>query len=122
MFKEAAKKKLRFKVQNGLATTEDLWSLSLTSLNDIAININRELKLTEEIFIEEKSRNDELLELKFSVVKAVIEDKLTVNKATKDKVILDQRKAKLAEIIASKKDDSLNNMSIEELTKEYESL
>ena len=44
MFERAAKRKLRFTSSKGSLSVEDLYDLSLTSLDSIAKGVNRQLK------------------------------------------------------------------------------
>lgn len=118
-FEQASRLKLRFDSNVGLITVEDLWTLPLThtskvSLDAIAVALNKELKGSEESFVT-NSKKDELLKLKFDIVKYIIDVRLEENKKKTEEV---QRKAKLENIdqlIAQKKNEQLAGMSLEEL-------
>ena len=123
MFEECTRLKLRFKTDIGLVTVEDLWSFTLERLNDLAKSIHRELKRTEEeSFIEDISDKDKLVLLRFDIVKHIIKVKLDAKKASADKLTSDARKAKILEVLASKQDSKLDDMSEEDLLKELDKL
>ena len=54
MYKEALQKKLRFKTNKGMITTEDLFDLSLQNLNTLAIMLDKKVsEAPKKSFIEE---------------------------------------------------------------------
>ena len=89
MFEKASKQKLRYKVTSGTISTEDLWDLDLDSLDLLAKTLNKAIKDSEEeSFIKSKSTANTTLELKFEIVKHVIEVKLQLEderKSAKEK-------------------------------------
>jgi hypothetical protein len=69
LFEKASKMKLRFSTTKGVLSTEDLWDLSLESLDRIAKNLYKQIKESEEIsFISEKSSEDTLASIKLEIV------------------------------------------------------
>lgn len=123
MFVQATRSKLRFKIAQGIVTVEDLWDLSLVALDTLAKSLNKELKESEgESFITDKSTINKRTELAFEVVKYIISVKLAERDIAKEQVIKEQRKATIHRILAAKEDESLQNMSAEDLRKELESL
>lgn len=122
MFEQASKMKIRFGFSAGTITTEDLWDLPLSSLDTLAIDLSRSIKDTEEVSFISTSRRDEVLELKFSIVKHVIQSKLKLIADDKSKAETKAKKEKIMSLIASKEDDSLKEMSSEDLEKMLNSL
>lgn len=121
IFEQATKTGLRFKAQNGLVTTEDLWCLTLTNLDAMAKGYRKELREADDSFIDTKSSNDQL-ELKFEIVKHIISSKIADRDekiAARDKAA---RKQEILGVLAQKKSDSLLNMSVEDLEKELKNL
>lgn len=120
IFEKASRLKLRFASGRGQLTVEDLWDVGLTrgavNLNDLAKEITRQLKNTEEEGLVKvtNSVNAEL-ELKLAVLKHVFD----VRQAEADKKAQAQENAatrqKLAELIARKQDQELEGKSVEEL-------
>lgn len=118
MYKEALQKKLRFTTGKGNLTTEDLFDLNLEALDNLALTLDKMVQESpRKSFIKAANPKSELLELKFNIVKDVINTKLAeaASKAeAKDKAA---KKAQLVEILARKQAQSLENLSEEELQK-----
>ena len=116
MYKEALQKKLRFKTNKGMITTEDLFDLSLQNLNTLAIMLDKKIsEAPKKSFIEELPVEENDDELRFSIVKDVINVKLKARKDNINKAQIDARNKRIAELIAKKEDEALENKSIEEL-------
>lgn len=121
IFMRATKSKLRFKVANGSISTEDLWSLELSQLDEMAKCMRKKLRESDESFIGEVAK-DVNLELGFEVVKSVIESKITDRDSSAKEREKSIRKQVLLGLIAEKSLESTKNKSLEELQKELESL
>ncbi len=122
MFEKATKQKLRFKIPQGFITTEDLWDLSLESLDTLAKNLKKELRDSEdESFIKKKTSANTTLDLKFNVVLHVIEVKMVEADARKQAVEKAAKKAQLIELINQKELEGLASKSLDDLKKELES-
>lgn len=117
MFEKASRLKLRFDYK-GSISVEDLWDIPMTALNRVFQALNAELKTTqEESLLETKSKKDEVLELKIIIVRHVAEVRLAEKETRKNAAERKAKKERLLEIIAKKQDESLEQMSIEDLTK-----
>lgn len=126
LFESAARLKLRFASNVGQLSVEDLWDLPLTSatkanLDQIAVELNRQLKGTEESFVSTGKKNA-VLELKFEIVKHIIGVRVAENQAKLDEQNRKARKAQLEELIEQKKGEGLKAMSIEELEAQLKAL
>lgn len=122
LFEVASRLKLRFASNVGQLSVEDLWELPLTSaskanLDSIAIELNRQLQGTEESFVSTGKKNA-VLELKFEVVKHIIGVRVAENQAKVDERAKAARREQLTELIALKKNEGLQALSIEELEAE----
>lgn len=116
MYKEALQKKLRFKTNKGIITIEDLFDLSLQNLNTLAIMLDEKVnEAPKKSFIEELPAEENDDELRFNIVKDVINIKLKARKDNIDKAQKDAQKKRIAKLIAKKQDEALENKSIEEL-------
>lgn len=116
MYKEALQKKLRFKTNKGMITTEDLFDLSLQNLNTLAIMLDKKIsEAPKKSFIEKLPAEENDDELRFSIVKDVINIKLKARKDNIDRAQINARNNRIAELIAKKEDEALENKSIEEL-------
>jgi hypothetical protein len=128
LFEQASRLSVRFTTPKGSLMVEDLWDLPLTSttgaaLDNIAKDLNKQLKEADtESFVVKAKALDTILQLKFDIVKHIIEVRLEENetaKTTKDKK---EKKQKLLSLIAQKQDEKLLGLSLEDLQKEVESL
>lgn len=116
MYKEALQKKLRFKTNKGMITTEDLFDLSLQNLNTLAIMLDKKIsEAPKKSFIEELPAKENDDELRFSIVKDVINIKLKARKDNIDKAQADVQKKRILEILAKRNDEELEKKSTEEL-------
>lgn len=119
IFEIASRERFRFDTRVGQLTVEELWQLPLTastkpSLDAIAIELNRQLKGSEESFVS-ANRKDAVLEQKLELVKHIIEVRVTeTEKKLADRARADKRD-QLMQLIARKKDAELEGKSVEEL-------
>lgn len=123
MYKEASKMKLRFATVKGNLSVEDLWDLSLTALDKMAVDIDEQIsKNPKKSFISESTTEDKVSKLKLDILKDVINTKLTEKaKKDSDKQRLSEMN-RLKEILARKEEASLESLSIEELRKKIAEL
>ena len=122
LFAQATRNKLRFASVKGLITTEDLWSLNLQALNTIAVELNKQLKeLPEESFIDENPK-DEILQLKFDVVRYIIDVKKLEKKEREQELERKKAKEELLELRKEKQKELMKGMSLEEIDKQLENL
>lgn len=128
IFEKATKLRLRFMTEKGVLSTEDLWSLPLTSknslsLNGIAVAVNKSLKAsTEESFVEEKPSEDPVLRLKLEVIKRIIEVKKEEAAMAATARERAERKQNLLKIIKEKEEGAMSEKSLEDLKAELEKL
>ena len=117
MFEIATRNKFRFPFK-GVISTEDLWDLSVESLDNVFKTLNSEMKKTkEESLLSTKSKDDEVLELKIEIVKHIVAVKQEEKEARERKFLDRERNQKIMSLIAAKQDEQLHNMSVEELQK-----
>lgn len=132
IFEQAFRCKLRFDTPKGAITVEDLWDLSLTSttgkanLDDIARDLHRQLKNGDDVsFVHKERKSDETVQLKFDIVKYVIDVKLAeADEASKARVNAEKKRhvGQLLALIANKENQQLADMPLEDLRKMVESL
>jgi len=128
MFERATRLKLRFATGKGLATIEDLWDIPLldksgVSLDEIARRLNRDVSMArEESFVIKRTNNDDILELKFSIVKHIIKVKLDDVERKENAAANKAKKDKLMGIIAAKEEEGLKEKSLPDLKKMIEEL
>ena len=120
-FEQASRMKLRFDTPKGLLSAEDLWDLPLTSakganLDDIARGLHIELRSGNDVsFVAPTQRADTTLQLRFDVVKHVIDTRLAENAAATNAAAAREKKQKLLALIEAKEGESLSQMSIDQL-------
>jgi len=123
MFEKASKLKLRFTSTVGNITTEDLWDLPLPELDMIAKALRTDVSAsTEDSFIEKPTPKNTTLELKFDIVKHIIEVKLANKDSAAKRADTIAQKQKLLSILADKQDEDLKGKSAEEIQKLIEEL
>jgi len=122
MFETATRKKFRYPFR-GQISTEDLWDLNLPELDSVYKALTKEAKAKDdgESLITENKPDKELL-LKIDIVKHVFETKQNEMKKYEEEIVRAKKKAKLLDILARKQDNSLEQMSEEELKKAIEEL
>lgn len=125
LFKQAARKKLRFSTNRGDITTEDLFDLPLTSrsgfdLDTLARGVSAELRsITEDSFVETKPDPRKAdLTLKLDLLKDVIADRQEAKKASEDRAARQAKRALLLETLAAKEVDEIKGKTKEEILKE----
>lgn len=121
-FEKATRLRLRFETSRGNLNVEDLWRLPLAELDKLAIALNKQLKeSSEESFIKAKSKDNKLLELRFDIVKHIIETLLSEDEEKKKAADKRAKREQLLELIA-KKNQELEGKSLEELEAELTKL
>jgi hypothetical protein len=118
LFEKATKEKDRWETSKGMLSAEDLWDLSLPSLDTIAKAVNKKLKEeSEESFISAKTSSNETLERKLNVLKHIIGVKLAEKEATKSRMERLAKIHQLKELAVSKANEQLASKSLEEIQK-----
>lgn len=121
IFELATREKYRFPYK-GMISVEDLWDLDIPELDRVYKSLNKELKTTdEESLIEIKSTNV-TLNNKIEIVKYIFEVKRTEEEQRTNQMNNARQRQHILEILAKKQDESLQNMSEEELLKKLEEL
>ena len=123
MYKKASKLKLRFATAKGNLTVEDLWQLSLSSLDIIAVALDEELsKSPKKSFISTTSPENEVLQVKLNIVCDIITDKMAEKTEREQAKTKQAEKSRLLDILSRKQSESLENLSEEELQKKIAEL
>lgn len=116
MYRKATRMKIRFATAKGNLTVEDLWDMSLPALDKIAIALDEELsKSPKKSFISASTPGNEILEVKFNIVKDIIETKLLEKREVNEVKKKHAEKQRLLEVLSKKEEESLENLSVEEL-------
>lgn len=118
MYKKASQLKLRFSTTVGLLSVEQLWDLNLTQLSNAVKAVKKVLNKTDDTelsFLDDTQVIDVENQLRFDILKDVYLTKKKENEDRRTALEAKQQKQKILEIIAKKKDESLETKSIEEL-------
>lgn len=116
MYKKALRAKLRFSTAKGKLTTEDLFDLSLADLDNLAIVLDKKLSETpRKSFISDIAPDTQEDELRFNIVKDIINLKLAERNAAQNAKAKAAEKAQLMEILHRKKNEALENLSVAEI-------
>ena len=117
IYKIALIKKYRFNF-NGQISTEDLFGLSLNSLDEIYKDLVKQKKNNVEVsLLNSISKENEEIENKISLIKDIVLLKLEEKELREKEVEEKARKTFIKELIREKELDGLKNSSIEDLKK-----
>ena len=129
MFDKAARMKLRFATRAGNLSVEDLSDLPLSSstkkvnLDEIAVELHTELNTRKTIsFVNNPAKDTDDTQLKFDIVKHIIDVKMAENAKAVGERELAAKKQKIMEIITQKENEALAGQSLEDLRKQLEAL
>lgn len=112
MYKEASQLKLRFQTIKGLLTVEQLWDLSTTELDKLAVELQEAYDNSKgKSFLTKRSVKDKTIKLQFDIVLDVLNTKVADEDAAaeaKDRKI--EREKALAEL-AKRQDNKYSEMT-----------
>ena len=115
MFEIATRTKMRFPFR-GVISVEDLWDLSVRDLDSVFKTLNAQVKKSqEESLLATKTKEDETISIQIEIVRHIVKTKLAEAEAEKQSKEAKEKKQKIMEMIAEKKDEALRNASVEEL-------
>lgn len=118
IFEIATREKYRW-AYKGTLTVEDLWDLSATALDAIykSLNAEKRQRTDEESLLGAPDKAMGELTNKIEIVKYIFAVKQADLEVGKQKAALAEKKRRIMELIASKEDAALGELSIEELKK-----
>lgn len=114
LFKLAAKEKYRFPFRGNISV-EDLFDLTTSQLDVVYKELGSQVKESSDSLLKEISTEDKELKNKIEIVKTIFEDKVKEKQLKELALAEKQRKERIKELIAKKKDQDLADKSIEEL-------
>ena len=123
LFFNAVKNKYRFPSKRGNLTTEQLFDLSCKELDEIYGELAERVDATpRKSLLSPRTKADSELEDMAEIVKRVFEYKESVRERIEKAQETRQKKQRLLDILAEKRDDALKNMTEEELLKKLREL
>lgn len=122
IFEMASREKFRYTFR-GIISTEDLWDLTPAQLDVIYKDLNKEVKkFQEESLLSKPTSEDSVLAAKIEIVKYIFNVKMEEAAKRQTEMVNAEKKRRIMDILAKKQDDSLQNMSEDELRKMLEEL
>ena len=123
LFEVDSRENFMFKTAKGVVTSSDLWVLPLTQLNDLAKDLNKQIKeSSEEDFISTKTKESTVLSQKFEIVLHIIRTRQAEAQAKTEAKAVEERKRVLREALHEKKNAELLSMSAAEIEAELSKL
>lgn len=123
LFEVASRKKLRFDSKHGKITVEELWDLSLESIDSIAVALNNKIKTTETIsFVSDVSSANTEDKLKFDIVIHIINTRKAESEVRRERAVNAERARTIREELSRRKEDAIKTKSDEDLQKELDEL
>lgn len=128
MFEKASRLNITYNCSFGVISVNDLWNLSLQTLDTIAKNCRDNVNSFKESesFISEVSsetlKEKEIAELRFDIVRYIIKVKLEEKKQREDELSKQNTKKLLQELLYKKELQNLENLSVEEIQEKINSL
>ncbi len=117
-FKQASKEKLRFETTKGNLSTEQLWDLTITDLDVLAVKLEEQHKESgRKSFVVKKSVKDKTAKLRFDIVLEILNTKMEEAETAQDAADVKQHNANIDARIAAAKDRELDGLSVAELEK-----
>lgn len=118
MYKQASKQKLRIATNKGNLTVEQLWDLSLTDLDALAVSLETAYNESgKKSFLVKKSVKDKDTKLVFDIVLDILQTKVEEADAAKEAKETKEHNQKILSLIAEKQDEALKGKSLKELEK-----
>lgn len=116
MYKRASQLKLRVATPQGLLSVEQLWDLSIETLDKVAVRLQKEYKASGgESFLEKKTKKDKELKLSFDIVLDVLNTKVENSEKASKAAETKAHNQKILALIAEKQEGELKGKTIDEL-------
>ena len=125
IFEQAARMKLRFETSKGCLSSEEVWELSLLSLDTLARAVNKRLREAEEESFIPSAHHPKVLShdvLRLDMLKHVIGVKVVERDLARKKTEDRAKLMRLQDLLAAKEDDAFKAMSQEEILKQIAEL
>lgn len=118
MYKEALMTGMRVQTPKGNLSTEQLFSLNITELNDLAVALDEAYEKSKgKSFLETRTTKDKGIKLQFDIVLDILRTKLEASSEADRIKQAKENNAKILAIIEKKTGEALEEKSITELKK-----
>lgn len=116
IFKQAAQEKLRFATSRGSLTAEQLFDLSISELDALAVSLETSHEQSsKKSFVRKTSGKDKTSKLRFDVALDVLNTKVAEEKELSERKKRRDKRAQILNLIAEKQDEGLKNKSLKQL-------
>lgn len=123
LFEKASRVRVRFDSRKGQVTLEDLWTLPLSVVDEIAVATDKVVNATQtESFISNVKTVSEMDVLRLDLLKHIIAVRLVEAEEKQKARLVADRKAHLLSLLAEKEAEADQKLSREDILKELESL
>jgi hypothetical protein len=117
IYKQAAMLALRIETNKGSLSVEQLWTLKLTELDQLAVSLEESMeKSSTKSFLKATTKANQLAKLKFDIVLDVLTTKKEAQEAASTAAEKKAHNDKILALIAQKEEGKLQEMSVEQLT------
>lgn len=115
-FKKACQQKLRFSTTKGLLSTEQLFDLSLSELDKLAVLLEDSYEESKgKSFLTKRTVKDAAIKLQFDVVLDVLQTKVVEQEAETERRETKEHNQKILALMVEKKDEELKGKSFKQL-------
>ena len=122
LFIVATKNKFRFDYSKGKIGVEDLWDLTLDDLDNIWIKIDSQLDNKKRGLSSKDNPHATKLKMMMDIVQFIYDSKISEAQSREADAQRRAEKATIANIIAKKKEQDLENKSLDELQAIYDGI
>ena len=123
LFEIATRRKFRFETTRGNLTIEELWDLSIESLDRIAVALHKKVNSEETVsFVNTSKKVNTGDELKLEIVLHVINVRVSEASESRERQLKAERARTIRDELERRKEDAIKTKSDEELAKELELL
>lgn len=118
IFKQATKERLRFQTNKGPLSVEQLWDLSLTDLDTLAVSLQETYETSKgKSFLTKRTTKNAAVKLQFDIVLDVLQTKVEEADNLRELKEAKEHDNKILGLIEEKKDEELKGKSVAELRK-----
>ena len=105
-FKQASKQKLRFQTTKGVLSVEQLWDLSLSDLDSLAVSLQEAYENSKgKSFLTKRTTKDATIKLQFDVVLDILQTKVEESELLREAKENKEHNEKILNLISEKKDE-----------------
>lgn len=117
-FKEASKQRLRFTTSHGVLSVEQLWDLSISQLDTLAVSLEEQHKTSaRKSFVVKKTAKDKTAKLMFDIALDILNTKIEEQEALSTAAENKEHNQMILSLMKNKEHEELAGKSMAELKK-----